>query len=129
MDGERLAQFHCLGIGIEPQSVSHGGSHRFQRERRRAERAFVRVELHQIWDARLLAGQIGRKLTQSALLENALALRRSANPFFGKPVEFLFRGFVQPVPEVRHVPTCVIKAIFLGLGKHRQVEQPDRLYC
>ena len=40
------------------------GSHRFQRERRRAERAFVGVELHQVGDARLRAGHIGRKLTR-----------------------------------------------------------------
>jgi hypothetical protein len=60
--GERLAQLPRLGIGIEPQGVGCGGSHRFQRERRRAERAFVGVELHQICEARLLARHVGRKL-------------------------------------------------------------------
>jgi hypothetical protein len=64
MDGERLAQLLRLRIGIKPQGVHRCGSHRFQRERRRAERAFVGVELHQIGDARLLAGHIGRKLTR-----------------------------------------------------------------
>src|SRR5205823_8034992 len=62
--GERLAQLCRLGIGIKPQAVGRGGSHRFQRERRRAERAFIGVELHQIGNARLLAGHIGRKLTR-----------------------------------------------------------------
>jgi hypothetical protein len=64
MGGEHLAQFRRLGIGVEPQCVRRGGSHRFQRERRRTERAFVRVELHQISDTRLLAGHVGRKLTR-----------------------------------------------------------------
>jgi hypothetical protein len=64
MGGERLAQFRRFGIGIEPQSIGGDGSHRFQRERRRAERALVGVELHQIGDARLLARHIGRKLTR-----------------------------------------------------------------
>jgi hypothetical protein len=64
MGGKRFAQRRRLGIGIEPQAVDRGGSHRFQRERRRAERALVGVELHQIGDARLLAGYIGRKLTR-----------------------------------------------------------------
>jgi hypothetical protein len=64
MDGERLAQFRRLGIGIKSQCVGSGVSHRCQRERRRAERAFVGVELHQIDDVRLLTGHIGRKLTR-----------------------------------------------------------------
>ena len=63
MDGERLAQLLRLRIGIK-QGVHRCGSRRFQRERRRAERAFVGVELHQIGNARLLAGHIGRKLTR-----------------------------------------------------------------
>ena len=43
MSGERLAQFRRLGIGIKPQGIHRCGSHRFQRERRRPERAFVSV--------------------------------------------------------------------------------------
>jgi hypothetical protein len=38
MDGERLAQLLRLRIGIKPQGVHRCGSHRFQRERRKAER-------------------------------------------------------------------------------------------
>ena len=64
MGGERLAQLRRLGIGIEPHCVGCGGSHRYQRKRRWAKRAFVGVEFYKIGDARLLAGHIGRKLTR-----------------------------------------------------------------
>ncbi len=64
LGGERLPQFGRLGIGIKPHGIGRGGPHRFQRERRRAERTFVGVELHQIGHARLLAWHIGRKLTR-----------------------------------------------------------------
>jgi hypothetical protein len=71
MDGERLAQLLRLGIGLQPESVSSRVSHRFQCERRRAERAFVSAEFYQIGDARLLTGHIGRKLTRDLAPERA----------------------------------------------------------
>ena len=64
MSSKHLTQFRRLGIRIEPQGVSCRVSHRFQCERRGAKRAFVGVELHQIGDARLFAGHIGRKLAR-----------------------------------------------------------------
>ena len=64
MGRKHIAQLCRLGIGVEPQCVRRGGSHRFQRERRGTKRAFVGVEFYQIGDARLLAGHIGRKLTR-----------------------------------------------------------------
>lgn len=41
MDGERLAQLLRIRIGIKAQDVHRCGSHRFQRERRRAELSLV----------------------------------------------------------------------------------------
>src|ERR1700730_11295363 len=79
MDGERLAQLLRLRIGIKPQGVHRCGSHRFQREPRRAERAFVGVELHQIGDAWLLAGHIGRKLTRDPAPERLHFRRENRN--------------------------------------------------
>jgi hypothetical protein len=37
--------------------------------------------------------------------------------FFYKSLEYLFCGFIGPVPEVPVVPPCLIKVPSLGVGK------------
>src|ERR1700719_4926518 len=43
MSGEGRTQLRRLGIGIKPQGIDRGGSHCFERARRRTDRAFVCV--------------------------------------------------------------------------------------
>src|SRR6202022_2896276 len=114
MSGEGRTQLCRLGIGIKPQGIDRGGSHCFQRERRRTERAFVCVELHQVGNARLLTGHVGRKLTRDLAPERVHRGVRVEVEWRLMPSEDRFRQLGSPCdtpsPQAAELPKCASTA-------------------